>query len=296
MDHTLNRRTLAKTASALAGGTAIGNITPALAQDATPAPAFPVVELPEGYQIEKVLEGLTYPTALTWDDQGNMYVAEAGGAFMDLGAPSRILQIADGQAIEVANLTQLMGPIASVVGLYWYNGAFYFTHRDPNDRTGAVSRLTSDGAVTPLISGIIDNQSEHQINDIRLEPDGRMYVASGPAGNAAVMGLDVAPFIMLNPDLHTRPAQDIVLTGRNYMTPDFRTEDPSDTVATGAYVPFGIETTAGQVIEGTIKCGGAILVFEPENENPEGTLAVHAWGFATSLAWFGTPTALCMPR
>ncbi len=49
-----------------------------------------------------------------------------------------------------------------------------------------------------------------------------MYLCSGPAGNAAVMGIDNAPFIMQSPDVHTTPCQDIVLTGRNYMTPDFR--------------------------------------------------------------------------
>ncbi len=29
-----------------------------------------VLVLPEGFQIEKVVEGLTYPTSITWDDQG----------------------------------------------------------------------------------------------------------------------------------------------------------------------------------------------------------------------------------
>jgi CheY-like chemotaxis protein len=62
---------------------------------------FPVVQLPPGFQIEKVVGGLTYPTSLTWDDQGQMYVAEAGGAFLDLPAPSRILQVDQGQAAEV---------------------------------------------------------------------------------------------------------------------------------------------------------------------------------------------------
>jgi glucose/arabinose dehydrogenase len=287
MDHKLNRRTLAKTAGALAGGTALRRITPTVAQEATPQAGFPVVELPEGYQIEKVVEGLSFPTGLTWDDQGQMYVAEAGGAFLELDAPSRILQIQNGQATEVVNLTQSVGTIASVVGLFWHNGAFYFTHRDPDDRTGAVSRVTADGQVTQLFSGIVDNQSEHQINDIRMGPDGRMYVASGPAGNAAVMGLDNAPFIMKSPDVHTVPCADIVLTGQNYVTPDFRSDDPSDTVMTGAYVPFGTETMPGQVIEGTTKCGGAILVFDPESDNPEETLAVHAWGLRNviGLVW-----------
>jgi hypothetical protein len=54
---------------------------------------------------------------------------------------------------------------------------------------------------------------------------------------------------MKSPNVHTTPCQDIVLTGRNFKTPDFRTEDPNDSVKTGAYVPFGEETHPGQVIE-----------------------------------------------
>jgi hypothetical protein len=54
------------------------------------APEFPMIQLPEGYRIEKFAEGLTYPTSITWDDQGTMYVAairlgfqESGGACLE---------------------------------------------------------------------------------------------------------------------------------------------------------------------------------------------------------------------
>lgn len=55
---------------------------------------FPMVNLPGGFKIEKVTGGLTYPTSLTWDNQGNMYVAEAGGGLNPENlAPIRILRI-----------------------------------------------------------------------------------------------------------------------------------------------------------------------------------------------------------
>ena len=247
---------------------------------------FPVIELPDGYQIEQVVDGLTFPTSVTWDDQGQMYVAEAGGAFLEEPPPARILRVEDGQATEVVNLIN-RGLAASVVGLEWHNGAFYVTHRDASDRTGAVSRVTPDGTVTLLFSGIIDSQTDHQVNDIQLGPDGRMYVASGAGGNSAVMGQDMLPFLLRSPQTHTTACQDIVLTGRNFQTPNFLTDDPSDTALTGAFVPFGTETTPGQTIEGTTKCGGSILVFDPDSANPEATLEVYAWGFRNIIgfAW-----------
>jgi len=250
----------------------------------TPTHQFPTIVVPPGFQIEKVVDGLTYPTGMTWDDQGRMYVAEAGGQFLEEPPPPRILRIEPGQATEVVNLDG-KGVADSVIGLTWHNGAFYFTHRNPADRTGAVSRVTMDGAVTPLFSGLIDSQSEHQLADIKVGPDGMMYIGTGPAANSAVVGIDIAPFVKRSPELHTTPCQDIILTGMNFETPDFRTDDPSDKALTGAYVPFGTMTTPGQRISGTNKCGGAVLMFDPAN--PEQTLRPYAWGFRNiiGLAW-----------
>ena len=253
---------------------------------------FPTIVLPEGYEIEKVVGGLTYPTSITWDDQGRMYVAEAGGAFLEEEPPARILRIEPtqtmvrtepGRVAEIVNLDE-KGIRASVVGLTWHDGAFYFTHR-ADDRTGAVSRVTMDGQVTQLFKGVIDSQTDHQLNDIRVGPDGRMYVASGAGGNSAVMGQDMTPFVLKSPDAHTTSCEDIVLTGRNFFEPDFRTKAPGDYVKTGAFVPFGTPTRPGQVIEGRDKCGGAILVFDPDNA--EATLHPYAWGFRNviGMAW-----------
>ncbi len=249
------------------------------------AQAYPAIQLPPGYQIDKVVDGLTYPTALTWDDQGRMYVTEAGGQFLEEPPPPRILRVEPGSAIETINL-EGKGVADSVIGLTWHDGAFYFTHRDPGDRSGAVSMATTDGSVTRLFSGLLDSQSEHQVADIKVGPDGRMYIGTGPAANSAVVGIDIAPFVERSPGLHTTPCQDIVLSGQNFETPDFRTKDnPSDVTLTGAYVPFGTPTTPGQRIAGTNKCGGAVLVFDVAD--PEGTLRPYASGFRNviGLAW-----------
>ncbi|HSH78322.1 MAG TPA: hypothetical protein VLA19_07295, partial [Herpetosiphonaceae bacterium] len=256
-------------------------VVPALAQPN--AQQFPAIQVPPGYTIEKVVDKLTYVSSLTFDDQGRMYVVEAGGQFLEEPPPARILRIENGQATEVANLTA-KGAQASVVGIVWHQGAFYFTHRDM-DRTGAVSRMTMDGTVTKLFSGIIDSQSEHQVNSIAVGPDGRMYVASGPAGNAAVIGIDNAPFVERSPMVHTTSCQDIVLTGQNFMTPDFRTPAPNDTALTGAYVPFGTPTDVGQRIQGTNKCGGSILVFDPNNAEATLRPYVHGLRNVIDMTW-----------
>ncbi len=68
-----------------------------------------VLVLPEGFQIEKVVNGLTYPTSITWDDQGQMFVAEAGGQFLEEPAPSRIMRVEDGRATEFVRQSAVSG-------------------------------------------------------------------------------------------------------------------------------------------------------------------------------------------
>jgi glucose/arabinose dehydrogenase len=263
-----------------------GSLVPHSTEGLQASAEFPVVRLPPGYRIEKVVGGLTYPTSVTWDDQGRMYVAEAGGAFLEEGPPARILRIDNGRAIEVANLNQVMGydSLAAVTGLVWHNGALYFTHR-AKDRTGAVSRMSMDGRVTQLFSGFVDSATDHQLNDIRVGPDGRMYFTSGAGGNAGVLGQDMMPFVLKSPWTQTTACKDLVLLGKNFHILDYRTEKKGDIALTGAFSPLGTPTQPGHRVPGRTKCGGAILSFDANN--PEATIRPYAWGFRNviGLAW-----------
>ncbi len=248
---------------------------------------FPLIELASGFKVEKVAEGLNFPTGIAWDSQNEMYVLEAGGGFLEEPPPARILKVTNGQLAEVVNLKS-KGVVAPVVGFAFYNGNFYISHKAA-DMTGAVSRISKDGAtLNQILSGFVDGGSEHPLNDIRMGPDGRMYLATGPAGNSAVQGPDVAPFVSRTPSLRTTSAKELVLLGVNFKTDDFRTPAPGDSAMTGAYVPFGTETTPGQRIAATNKPGGAIVSFDPNNA--EGTLQTYAFGFRNviGLAWNST--------
>lgn len=255
-----------------------------------PSSNFPTIELAPGFEIEKVIGGLTYPTSVAWDSDGRLYVLEAGGSFVEEPPDPRILRVDNqgSRAIPVNVLTEIVnlsdkGVEDAAVGMAFFNGAFYITHRAP-DRTGAVSRVTLDGRATTILSGIADSQSEHQVNDLRVR-DGRMYLCVGPAANSAVVGIDLAPFVDRSPLVHTSVAQDIYLTGQNFETPNFTTPNPNDLAVTGAFVPFGTPTAPGQLIPKVRKPGGSILVFDPNNA--EATLETYAWGLRNviGIAW-----------
>ncbi len=243
------------------------------------------IKVPPGFKIDKVVSGLNFPTSIAWDNQQNLYVVEAGGGFLQEPPPARILKVDHGNTKEIVNLTA-RGVVAPVIGMTFYNNHFYITHRAAN-MSGAVSRITKDGSgITQILSGFLDASAEHPLNDIRMGPDGRMYVAVGPASNSAVVGPDIEPFVARTPSLHTTSAKDLVLLGKNFKTEDFRTKDNlTDSVFTGAYVPFGVSTTPGQIIHGTNKPGGAIVSFDPNNA--EGTLQTYAYGLRNVIgfAW-----------
>lgn len=95
-----------------------------------PASAQRMLQVPAGFRAEKVVDGLNFPTGLTWDDQGRMYVAEAGGAlYPEQKRPIRIVRVENGRATPITGDLAGSGVNVALVGLTWHNGSFYITHR-----------------------------------------------------------------------------------------------------------------------------------------------------------------------
>jgi hypothetical protein len=250
-----------------------------------PRLAFPHVLLPPGYQIEKVADGLSFLTEMTFDSQGRLYVNEAGGGFEQMEwRPPRILRL-DPQTGAYSVVIDLSPHIVPpLMGLAWYDGWLYFTHRDLDD-TGALSRVRDDGTgLEKLLTGFVDAQVEHFMNGVEIR-DGWVYFGVGQAGNSGVLGPDVAGFILANPQARPRPCRDLTLIGYNFEGP--LVEGAPDEL-TGAFVPFGGVTQPGQVIPGVQKCGGAVHRFRPES--PEGTLEVVADGIRQPIGLTFTAT------
>jgi hypothetical protein len=65
-----------------------------VAGDHRPDPA--AVALPAGYRIEPVATGLTFPTGVTFDDQGRAYIVESGYAYGEVFTTPRLLRVEDG--------------------------------------------------------------------------------------------------------------------------------------------------------------------------------------------------------
>jgi hypothetical protein len=132
---------------AAAVATALAAAVPAAASTPDPNPRaqrnFPLVGLPPGYRIEKVVGGLTYPTSLAWDGRGRLHVLEAGGQFLDEPPPARLLRISRGRAREVVRLTGRGGG---------RSGAAAAACADP---CGSADRRTAPRSLAPLDPGAV---------------------------------------------------------------------------------------------------------------------------------------------
>ena len=236
------------------------------------------VAVPQGYKVEVVATGLTFPSAVTFDDQGRVYVTEAGYSYGDVVTVPRLLRLdPDGNPVVIAE-----GTNPPWNGVEFHDGAFYVAggHTDP----GQILRIGMDGQVTVLVDGL-PSLGDHHTNGPAIGPDGYLYFGQGTATNSGVVGKDNFNFGWPKryPDFHDVPCQDIVLRGINYVTPNLLTEDPNDKATTGAFVPFGEATEPGQVIPGQMPCSGAIMRVSLEGGAPE----LVAWGFRNpfGLAW-----------
>lgn len=238
------------------------------------APPRPIVAtdiaLPDGYEIEAVATGLTFPTGVAFDEAGRIYVTESGYAYGEVFTTPRLLRIDPGEPTEIAR-----GSDGPWNGVSFHDGAFFVAEGGQMDG-GRILRITLEGEVNPLVSDL-PSIGDHHTNGPAIGPDGLVYFGQGTATNSAIVGVDNADFGWLHrhPNFHDIPCRDVALTGLNVTTSNPLTREGNDQAITGAYVPFGTSTTAGQIIPGAVPCSGAVLRVSPGGGAPE----LVAWGF-----------------
>jgi hypothetical protein len=236
------------------------------------------VALPAGYRIEVVATGLTFPTGVAFDEQNRPYVLEAGYSYGEVWTIPRLLRVEpDGRLTEVAR-----GENPPWNGIDFSGGAFFVAEGGQREG-GRILRIGPDGGITALVEGL-PSLGDHHTNGPVVGADGWVYFGQGTATTAGVVGVDNYAFGWLprHPQFHDVPCRDIVLRGINYNTAN-PLPGASGRVTTGAFVPFGTPTEAGQRIAGRVPCSGAILRVRTTG----GALELVADGFRNpfGLAW-----------
>lgn len=254
---------------------------------------------PDGYQVSVAATGLTYATGIAFDDQGRGYVSEAGGHTYgtrpSAAPPARILRMTATGGTEVVydnnvpldairnNECDSMpeGLIGPITGLTWNNGLLYVAHRT------RVSTLNPQTGEFRTIINCLPAWGEFQNNKVVFGPDGKMYFFVSTQGNSGPVGEGMLVVLTSynKPDKREIPCEDVALTGENFVLEDPFTDDPFDSKLTGVYVPYGEETSEGQVIKGQVPCNGAFL-----RANPDGSgMEVFAWGLRSDFGYNFSP-------
>ncbi|WP_029038210.1 PQQ-dependent sugar dehydrogenase [Salinimicrobium xinjiangense] len=229
------------------------------------------VLVPDGYKVEVVARGLTFPTAVVENEEGQLFVTESGYAYGEVILSPKLLRVNTNGSTELLVEGEKNGPWT---GIIYHDGNFYVAEGGQFEG-GKILRINGNGKVDTLVENL-PSVGDHHTNGPAIK-DNYIYFGQGTATNSAVVGPDNASFGWLyrKPEFHDIPCKDIVLKGINYTSKNPLTDTPDDEVTTGAYVPFGEATRKGQVIKGEIPCNGAIMRIPIEGGEPE----LVAWGF-----------------
>lgn len=227
------------------------------------------VVLPEGYRIEAVASRLNFPTAIAFDEEGVPYVIEAGYSYGEVFRKPRLLKIANGKTETVATGEE-NGPWT---GITFHKNNFYIAEGGQKEG-GKILKVTPGGEISAVVEGL-PGMGDHHTNGPVIR-DGYIYFTTGSVTNSGVVGPDNAEFGWLkrHPELHDIPCEDITLAGENFETEQVLTDEQDDKAVTGAYLPFGTASTAGQVIKGKLPCSGAVLRVPVSG----GKMELVAWG------------------
>jgi len=228
------------------------------------------IALPPGYKITAVATGLTYPTGVTFDEQGTPYVIESGFATASARATPRIVRVDPGGKTTVV----VEGTNAPWTGVHYAKGSL-FVSEGGTDEGGRIVKYSADGKNRQVLVDNIPSYGDHNTNAPVVKDD-YVYFGVGTATNAGIVGPDDAEFGWLgkHPDFHDVPCKDVKLTGLNRKSKDVVSGNGKE-VETGAYSAFGTPTEKDQIIRGAIPCSGAVMRVKVDGGPPE----LVAWGF-----------------
>jgi glucose/arabinose dehydrogenase len=227
------------------------------------------VVVPDGYTVEVVLVGLSFPTGMGFADDGTLYLLEGGSTWPPRPyLPARVLRLTPSGDLDVVGVEELGGPRGVAV----HAGSLYIS-----DKGGYTSRIIRYGLATGERTVVVDglpNGGWHEPGGPVFGPDGLMYFAQGSVSqNGVVLPHGYTVDFARHPEAHDVPGQDVTLTGNNVDTYDPTAPYPYIT-RTGPFKPFGVAATKGEVVKGQLKCSTGVWRSQLDGSEME----LLAWG------------------
>jgi len=215
-----------------------------------------------------VADGFSFPTSLTFDTEGNAYLAESGLPFGGARRGGRVWKIA--QDGEKSLLAKDLGQ--PVTGLVFQDGSLWVSQ---GSKPGRIDRLELNGTLTNVLDNLPGGGNYHT-GMVAFGPDGKMYWGQGAMTNTGIVGLDALTMGWLKKLPHSVdiPGYDVVLNDVRVETRNPFVEDEDARLTTGPYSQFGETVEQGTRIKAQLPATSAI-----HRANPDGTgIELVAWG------------------
>src|SRR3954471_8631527 len=227
------------------------------------------VEVPEGYSVEVIMAGLSFPCGLTFAEDGTIFIAEGGTTWPTRPwLPSRLLRLTSNGEVDLLAIEEEGG----LRGLCAKDGFVYASAKG-----GYASRLLKIDAKSGERTVLFDKMPDggwHEPGGPVFGPDGLMYFGQGSVSqNGVALPQGFTVDMAKHPHAHDVPGQDVVLTGNNVQSYDPTSPYPYY-VETGAFKPFGVPASPGEVVRGEVKCNSGIWRCRPDGSGIE----LLAWG------------------
>lgn len=203
--------------------------------------------------MQPIAQHLNFPTSITCDGEGRIYIAESGLPFG--GAPSGgVVSLVERDGGKKCLARDLRAPVN---GVTWHDGSIFISE---GGNPGRISRLRlSSGELETVVDGL-PGFGNYQTNMAVVGPDRKLYFSQGAMTNSGVIGLDSYDMAWLRAVPHPCdvPGYDVELTGFNAETFDPRTGN-GHRALTGSLSPFGVPVSPGQKIAGRVPCTSSVM-------------------------------------
>lgn len=214
-----------------------------------------------------IADGLSFPTSLTFGDDGTPYVAESGLPFGGAPPGGRVWRLdpAGGRSLVAEGLP------APINGLTFHAGVLYVS----GGARGYIARLELDGRLETVLDGL-PGPGNYHTNMVVPGPDGKLYFSQGALTNLGVVGLDAYELGWLRqlPHPYDIPGLEIELSDVSIETADPFGEGSGARTRTGAFSAFGTCLPAGTRIPPRVPCTASVMRCEPDGS----ALELVAWG------------------
>jgi glucose/arabinose dehydrogenase len=221
-------------------------------------------------QVEKqlVVDELSFPTSLCFDENGNAYVAESGLPWDGAERGGRVYKISsDGTKKLFAE-----GLKHPVNGLCYHKNAIIVSE---GGFPGRISRLDMNGTRSTILDDL-PGLGNYHTNMVAIGADDKIYFSQGALTNLGVIGMDAYELGWLGRLPHNcdKPGYSVVLEGQTFETVNPLTDNEEDRAQTGAFSDFGAFHEPNTRLSPQLPCTASIMSCDLEGNN----LELVAWG------------------